>query len=257
MHSTPLHKYLPFALLSVGYLFVFSTRSQLAVPLAGSLQTVLSDMAGYRITNQKVGDEERKIAGMSDYVARVYWVDSLAAFTTYVGYYDRQTQGKTMHSPRNCLPGAGWEILRADSSSITAGGKTHLVNKYLLKNGSEQALVFYWYQGRGRVVASEYAVKWNLLRDAALEGHTEEALVRIVVPVHGAAGMNSAKLDSAYVAAERLGKSVGSRLVIDVARVLPASKDQQPTGSVARAALVASGDTVALAYSGGPASRKR
>jgi EpsI family protein len=169
---------------------------------------------------------------MSNYVARLYWADSTVAFTTYVGYYDRQTQGKTMHSPRNCMPGAGWEILRADTASITGGGKTHLVNKYLLKNGQLQALVFYWYQGRGRVVANEYAVKWNLLRDAALEGHTEEALVRIVVPVYGGtARAGSPQLDSAYATAERLGKTVASRLVTDVARVLPGSKEQLATAS--------------------------
>jgi hypothetical protein len=45
--------------------------------------------------------------------------------------------------------------------------------------------VLYWYQGRGRTEAGEYAVKWNLLRDAALRRRTEEALVRVIVPVTG------------------------------------------------------------------------
>ena len=49
---------------------------------------------------------------MSDYVARVYARDSVMLFSTLVSYYERQSQGKTIHSPRNCLPGAGWEILR-------------------------------------------------------------------------------------------------------------------------------------------------
>ncbi len=234
MHNPTLRKYIPVVLLTIGILLVNSTRSQTAVPLAGSLQTVLSDMAGYRITEQTVEDEERKIAGMSDYVARLYWADSAVAFTTYVGYYDRQTQGKTMHSPRNCLPGAGWEILRAETGSITGGGKTHVVNKYLLKNNQVQALVFYWYQGRGRVVANEYAVKWNLLRDAAFKGHTEEALVRIVVPINGADRMNAAQFDSAYAVAEQLGKTVGARMLTDVARVLPTRGDPQSVKSVAR-----------------------
>ena len=59
------------------------------------------------------------------------------------------------------------------------------MNQYVLKNGPATAVVFYWYQGRGRIVANEYAVKWNLLRDAAVAGHTEEALVRVVVPCAG------------------------------------------------------------------------
>jgi hypothetical protein len=52
-----------------------------------------------------------------------------------------------------------------------------------MANKNARALVYYWYQGRGRTEASEYKVKWNLLRDAALKGRTEEALVRIVVPL--------------------------------------------------------------------------
>ncbi len=59
------------------------------------------------------------------------------------------------------------------------------VNRYLLQNGDQRALVLYWYQGRGRVQASEYMVKWDLLRDAALRHRSDEALVRIVVPLVG------------------------------------------------------------------------
>jgi EpsI family protein len=241
MNRLALVKYLPSILLFVGCLMLFSTRSQTAVPLAGSLQTVLPTWSGYTVKDQSISDEERKIAGMSDYVARVYQKDSTAAFSTYVGYYDRQTQGKSMHSPRNCLPGAGWEILRADTGTITAGGASHIVNRYMLKNGPTQALVLYWYQGRGRIVASEYAVKWNLLRDAALKGHTEEALVRIVVFIPRTGVADQPALDRAFADADKLGREVGSQLLTDVARVLPAG-----TGGT-RTAYYAPGATTATA----------
>ena len=223
--ETPIRRFLPAALLAVGVLLLFSTRSQTSVPLAGSLATVLPAWEGLRITNQTIGEEEKRIAGMTDYMARVYWKDTVeAAFTTYVGYYDRQTQGHSMHSPKNCLPGAGWEILKTDVATIASVGGSVVVNKYLLKNGSREAIVYYWYQGRGRVVASEYAVKWNLLHDAALVGHTEEALVRIVTyvprPNTLPAGTTVAQ---SYVAAEQLGARVASQLLTDVARVLPSA----------------------------------
>ena len=223
--ETPIRRFLPAALLAVGVLLLFSTRSQTSVPLAGSLATVLPAWEGLRITDQTISEEEKRIAGMTDYMARVYWKDTVeAAFTTYVGYYDRQTQGHSMHSPKNCLPGAGWEILKTDVATIASVGGSVVVNKYLLKNGSREAIVYYWYQGRGRVVASEYAVKWNLLRDAALVGHTEEALVRIVTyvprPNTLPAGTTVAQ---SYVAAEQLGARVASQLLTDVARVLPSA----------------------------------
>lgn len=237
MDRSFLVKYLPGILFLVGCLMLFSTRSQIAVPLAGSLQTVLPTWAGYTVKEQTVTEEERKVAGMSNYVARSFWKDSLVAFTTYVGYYDRQTQGKSMHSPRNCLPGAGWEILRAETGTIAAGGSTHLVNRYLLKNGATQALVLYWYQGRGRIVASEYAVKWNLLRDAALKGHTEEALVRIVVPVPHAGQLDPEALERAFADAETLGVTVGAKMLMDVARVLPAGTGGTTSASSASAGM--------------------
>ena len=58
-----------------------------------------------------------------------------------------------------------------------------LVNRYLLQKDDQRTVVLYWYQGRGRVRASEYVVKWDLLRDAALRKRSEEALVRIIVPI--------------------------------------------------------------------------
>ena len=225
---TPVQRYLPSALLAVGVLLVFSTRSQTSVPLGAALTTVLPTWQGLRITDQKISDEEKRIAGMTEYVARIYWRDTLdAAFTTYVGYYDRQSQGHAMHSPKNCLPGAGWEILKTDLATVRSGGRDVVVNKFLLKNGPREAFVYYWYQGRGRIVASEYAVKWNLLHDAALVGHTEEALVRIVAYVPRASTLPAGTtLGQAYAAAERLGAEVAGHVLTDVARVLPPAPGQ-------------------------------
>ncbi len=202
----------------------------MSVPLAGSLSSILAHVDGYTIQDQHVGDEERRVAGMTDYVARVYWrPDSTVAFTTYVGYYDRQTQGKSMHSPKNCLPGAGWEILHTGTATVLAADGAHIVNRDLLKNGPQEAVVYYWYQGRGRVVASEYAVKWNLLRDAALTGRTDEALVRIVVPVGGP--------DSTEALADQLGMSIAPRLLNEVQRVLPPTDGKSPATVATSGAL--------------------
>lgn len=225
MNKPLLQRYIPGALFVLGTLMVWSTRSQTAVPLAGSLATVLPEVPGYSATNQVIPPDELKVVGATGYVARLFRKpDSSVAFTTYVAYYDRQTQGKTMHSPRNCLPGAGWEILTTGRDSISAGGTKHEVNRYLLKKDATQAVVFYWYQGRGRIVASEYEVKWNLLLDAAFRGHTEEALVRVVVYVPGAGKLSQDQLKGAYAQAQQLGSQLGERLLADVSRVLPSTE---------------------------------
>lgn len=228
MRKFRLRAYTPAAILLFGCALIFhGTREQIAVPLAGSLSSVLASVDGYRIQEQHVTEDERRVAGMTDYVARMYWrPDSTVAFTTYVGYYDRQTQGKSMHSPKNCLPGAGWEVVRPGTATIRNSTGEHVVNRYLLKNGAAQAVVYYWYQGRGRVVASEYTVKWDLLRDAALKGHTEEALVRIIIPV--------ASSDSTQAHADELGQRLAPRLMDEVGRVLPHPGGEQRVAIWAR-----------------------
>lgn len=214
-----LKAFVPAMILFVGTGSVLQTRIQRAVPSLAPVKSVMPEYPSFASSEQILTKEEIAVAGMTDYVARVFKRDSAVAFTTLVSYYDRQTQGHTIHSPRNCLPGAGWEVLSPGTRSIVVGGTSHVVNQYLLKNGALQAVVLYWYQGRGRMVADEYAVKWNLLRDAALLGHTEEALVRVVVPITPAAGTS---LDSTGIRnAESFGVEVAQRLAADVERILP------------------------------------
>lgn len=216
-----IRSYAPAIILAIGAIFVWSGRGQRAVPLASSLDGVLPSVSGYGVRDQKITDEERRVAGMTNYVARVYSRDTLVAFTTLVSYYDRQTRGQSIHSPKNCLPGAGWEVLSSGTDVVSSNGSSHVVNRYILKNGRSRAVVYYWYQGRGRVVASEYAVKWNLLRDAAFLGHTEEALVRVMVPVRAPPGTLQTGTEPSFAEASGLAKTISGQLITEVDRVLP------------------------------------
>jgi EpsI family protein len=214
--------YVPAAILLVGCGLIWHTRTQESVPLVGSLHAVLADVKGFEVTDQKISAEEERVAGMTNYVARSYKRDGAVAFTTLVSYYDKQTQGKTIHSPRNCLPGAGWEIMSGGTQVVSVDGKDVKVNRYLLKNGPLEAVAYYWYQGRGRVTANEYLVKWNLLRDAALLGHTEEALVRVVVPVSRAAKATASVAGSQELkSADATAQQVSAKLITDVFAVVP------------------------------------
>lgn len=221
MHK--LNAYTPALILALGYFLVAGAKGQRAMPLASPIDEVLPSVDGYLVRNQQIRPEERRVAGMSNYVARAYLRDSTVAFTTLVSYYDRQTRGKSIHSPRNCLPGAGWEVLSNGMQALTTNGAAYTVNRYILKNGPTRAVVYYWYQGRGRVEASEYAVKWNLLRDAAFRGRTEEALVRVVVPVRSSAATTARELEASIADASALGSTIAGRMINEVSRILPKS----------------------------------
>jgi EpsI family protein len=158
-------------------------RTQYAVSPVLPMKELPVELEGLKSRDIPIAAEERRVAGMSDYVLREFFRDSSTLFSLYVGYYDRQVQGKSIHSPKNCLPGAGWEILSSSRLKLQNGLQPGTINRVLLSNRGARALVYYWYQGRGRIEASEYRVKWNLLTDAALYGRTEEALVRLVFPL--------------------------------------------------------------------------
>ncbi len=186
-------------------------RRATSTPLRHSVSLVAPSLLGARGTDDTVDTEQRQVAGMSSYVLREYAPAGYLPFSVYVGYYDEQHQGKTIHSPRNCLPGAGWEQVDAGAMTIATPNGPVTVNRYRVANGKTQALVYYWYQGRGRVAHNELRVKFELLRDAIVRGRTEEALVRIVAVLKND--------DSA--AADSVARAVAPTLVHDVYAALP------------------------------------
>jgi EpsI family protein len=123
--------------------------------------------------------------GVDDYVNRRYAAGNGLPISLYVGYYASQRQGDTIHSPQNCLPGAGWRPLVSGRTEIDAGGRMIPVNRFVIQKGIDKQAVFYWYQGRGRVVANEFANKGWLMLDAARLRRTDGGLVRLMTPIGG------------------------------------------------------------------------
>lgn len=209
------HAWIPGGLLAVGVLLngTLVSRRSGPVELAGNLQTVADTIMGVPAHDIRVSDDEARVAGYTDYIVHEFTIADGRTLNIYVGYYDEQRQGKTIHSPRNCLPGNGWEPISRKTVMIPTSTYGMVgVNRYELVRDQERAIVFYWYQGRGRVAHNEYLVKYDLLRDAALRGRTEESIVRIVVPV----------LNNDVATADSIGLELAGPLVDDVQRVLPA-----------------------------------
>jgi EpsI family protein len=172
--------WVPGLLLAAGAVLTLGVDRQRDVALQRPLDSLPLALAGRAGVAGAISREQQDAAGMSSYLVRWYGGD-VAPFEIYVGYYESQTQGRTIHSPKNCLPGSGWEALNQSETTVATPAGPRVVNRYLLQNKERRALVYYWYQGRGRVASDEFRVKWDLLRDAAIHGRTEEALVRIVV----------------------------------------------------------------------------
>ena len=122
----------------------------------------------------------------NDYLSRDFRRESDGAHANlYVGYYATQRNGATYHSPLNCLPGSGWAMTDAGVMRITPadGGATFEANRYIIESGGQRSLLVYWYQGRGRAVASEYWGKIYTVLDSVARRRSDGAMVRVVVPV--------------------------------------------------------------------------
>ncbi|MEO6235783.1 MAG: exosortase C-terminal domain/associated protein EpsI [Vicinamibacterales bacterium] len=151
-----------------------------------------------------LGNDALALLGVDDYVSRTYAsTTSPQRVNLYVGYYASQRQGDTIHSPQNCLPGAGWQPIEGGRLRLEVNGSTEIVNRYVIQKGADRQVVLYWYQGRGRIVANEYANKFWLMLDAARLHRSNGALVRVIAPARRAAGESVADADAAAVSFAR------------------------------------------------------
>jgi EpsI family protein len=132
-------------------------------------------------------DQIVKLLGVDDYLTRAYFDPARAGVGLYIGYWASQRQGDTMHSPLNCLPGAGWEPVARNTVAIDVsgygGGSQIVVNRYLVQKGLDRQVILYWYQSHGRVIASEYWSKVFLVTDAVRLNRTDASIVRVIAPI--------------------------------------------------------------------------
>ncbi|MDX6575574.1 MAG: hypothetical protein QOE96_1527 [Blastocatellia bacterium] len=129
-------------------------------------------------------DETEKVLRADDYLSRNFVSNGLMA-SLYVGYYATQRNGATYHSPLNCLPGSGWVMTDPARITITpmGAGAPFEANRFVIANGRDRALMIYWYQGRGRAVASEYWGKIYTVLDSVRRRRSDGAMVRVMVPL--------------------------------------------------------------------------
>jgi exosortase D (VPLPA-CTERM-specific) len=165
----------------------FATRSE-STPQRKPLSELHTSLGDWR---QKGSDftfdpSVESVLKTTDYTMREYSLPDGRVANLYVGYYASQRSGATYHSPQNCLPGAGWVMKEPQYIDITrADGTTFQANRYLLVNGQFNEVMIYWYQGRGRIEASEYNDKINTVFDSITRRRSDGAIVRVMTGVGG------------------------------------------------------------------------
>lgn len=172
-------------LLAATALLLHSRASTDVNPPSEPLSQLPSVLAGWVGSDQPIDQETRDVLGAGDFLSRVYTqAGQTAPIGLFIGYFPTQRTGQTIHSPKHCLPGAGWVFESSNYVNLTdVDGKTHRVGEYIIANGEMRQFVIYWYQAHGRSVANEYMAKIYMAADAMRMNRTDGALVRVITPV--------------------------------------------------------------------------
>jgi EpsI family protein len=182
-------------LLAATALFLYARPAADRNPPREPLSQLPAFIAGRVGSDQQVDRETLDVLGAGDVLARVYAGDAQSVpIGLFIGYFPTQRTGQTIHSPKNCLPGAGWVFESSTSVDlIDVNGKPHRVGEYVIANGAAKQFVIYWYQAHGRSEANEYMAKIYMVADAMRLNRTDGALVRVITPISSAEDIAAAR----------------------------------------------------------------
>jgi len=163
------------------------TRPAMKIPVHAPMQTFPMHIGDWEGRDLAVDQSSLDTLQLADFVSTAYMRSAEGIpVGLWIAYYDSQTQGNAVHSPRACLPGGGWQIESIDEytvSDVRADGGSLRVNRAVIAMGDQRQLVYYWFAQRGRNITNEFAVKWYIFRDGLLMNRSDGALVRITTYV--------------------------------------------------------------------------
>jgi EpsI family protein len=164
------------------------TGKMVEVPITKPLSTFPPYIGTWKLTGTNtLTDDVSKMLGVDDYIYRSYVSSGGVPVTIYVSYFGRVGGGgKGYHSPKNCMPGSGWNVIHSEPLKLTISHSklaTIKINKMLMQKDAEKEIVFYWYQCRGRIIHSEYMEKIYLVLDSLLKQRSDGAFIRITAPI--------------------------------------------------------------------------
>lgn len=168
------------------------------VPPSAPLSGMPINMGRWTGEDVPIASAVLEILGKGDFLNRVYTPSGASGLRSsgerangnsvglFIAYFPTQRTGQAIHSPQNCLPGAGWTFLSSGVTSFSdEAGKNYRVGEYVISDGTSKQEVLYWYQTHGRAIASDYAAKLHMLTDSIRLGRTDAALVRVITPIQG------------------------------------------------------------------------
>ena len=166
-------------------IFLHNFSKGTEVPIKQSLDNFSGTIGNWTCTsNSQLSPATIKMLGVDDYISRDYQAPNGRIINLYVSYFACM-EGKGFHSPRNCMPGSGWDIASLKPLTLYirhSEGTPVVINQMIMQKGAKQQIVLYWYHCRGRIIHSEYMEKIYQVIDSIFKRRTDGSFIRIMAP---------------------------------------------------------------------------
>jgi EpsI family protein len=176
-------RFLPAALLLIATAIFLQARTRGEVfPPRQPLPSFPQQLGSWEGTDIAIDDDALQVLGPGDFLLRVYRDEQSTQppLDLFIAYFPSQSAGDTIHSPKNCLPGAGWLPVQSSRTMLSMANHAPFpVNRYVIAKGDARQLVLYWYWAHDRGVASEYWAKYYLVADSIRMNRSDGSLVRL------------------------------------------------------------------------------
>ena len=182
--------------LAVTAIFLQARTSKEELPSREALASLPHELGPWVGTDIQIPQDTLDILGAGDFLLRVYRnPDTPQPYVDlFIAYFPSQRSGDTIHSPKNCLPGAGWSPVESERVALTLPGHaTFPANRYVISKGDDRMLVLYWYLAHDRALASEYWAKFYLVADAMRLNRSDGSLIRVTTPLRRGENIDSAQ----------------------------------------------------------------
>jgi EpsI family protein len=176
-------------------LLLHARQNSEIIPAREPLASFPRILQGWTSNDIPLTQDVLDVLGPGDFLLRDYQDPASGAdVDLFIAYFPSQRAGDAIHSPKNCLPGAGWAPVRSDRITISLPGRAPFpANRYLIAKGEDRRLVLYWYWAHDRAVASEYAAKFYLVADSIRERRSDGSLIRVTTRLAASESLDSAQ----------------------------------------------------------------
>ena len=158
------------------------STDNLIIPERRNFAFIPSEYSEWRTEVRPMDPSVAEVLGADDTIVMNFSAPDKGIYNLYIAYLEAQRDGRSWHSPRQCIPGGGWSIAQHDIVKLS-DDESRSYNRLIIQNRNHRQLVYYWYDQRGRMIANEFQMKFLLMYDAVVRKRSDGAMVRLLTPI--------------------------------------------------------------------------